>query len=79
MSHYFNQIDLMLTNHEMPAEYSSVRSMVLCNDCEMKSTAKFHFVYHKCSFCKSYNTKVLKTFNEEEEASSEPSDDTDQS
>ena len=63
MSHFFNQIDLMLTNHVMPPEYDNVLSSILCNDCEMKSDVKFHFVYHKCAYCKSYNTKVLNTFN----------------
>lgn len=66
MSHFFNQIDMMLANHQMPPEYAKIKSLVLCNDCEKKSTAAFHFVYHKCSFCKSYNTKVMKTFNEDE-------------
>lgn len=66
MSQFFNQIDLMLINHQMPPEYSQIKSLVLCNDCEQKSTAEFHFVYHKCGFCKSYNTKLLKTFNEDE-------------
>lgn len=63
MSHFFNQIDLMLANHVMPQEYDNVVSSILCNDCEMKSTTKFHFVYHKCKYCKSYNTKVINTFN----------------
>lgn len=66
MSNFFNQIDQMLANHQMPCEYANVRSLVLCNDCELKSASQFHFVYHKCDFCKSYNTKVLKTFNEDE-------------
>lgn len=66
MSHFFNQIDLMLSNHVMPSEYDNVRSEILCNDCEMKSTVKFHFVYHKCSYCKSYNTKVLSTLTEDD-------------
>jgi hypothetical protein len=66
MSHFFNQIDMMLANHQMPPEYEKIKSIILCNDCEKKSTSSFHFVYHKCGFCKSYNTKLLKTFNEDE-------------
>lgn len=66
MSHFFNQIDMMLANHQMPPEYNQIKSLVLCNDCEKKSIAPFHFVYHKCNFCKSYNTKLMKTFNEDE-------------
>ena len=66
MSCFFNQIDMMLANHQMPVEYNQIKSLILCNDCEKKSAASFHFVYHKCGFCKSYNTKLLKTFNEDE-------------
>tara|TARA_B100000768_G_scaffold103609_1_gene96310 strand:- start:155 stop:598 length:444 start_codon:yes stop_codon:yes gene_type:complete len=32
---------------------------VSCNDCGGKTTAPFHFVYHKCTGCGSYNTRVL--------------------
>lgn len=60
MSDYFNRIDEMLAAHEMPAEYKNWVSFVLCNDCERKSEAKYHFLYHKCAHCSSYNTKILK-------------------
>lgn len=66
MTNFFNQLDVMLSNHQMPPEYDQIKSLILCNDCEKKSTAPFHFVYHKCLFCKSYNTKLMKTFNEDE-------------
>ena len=32
---------------------------VSCNDCGKESDAKFHFVYHACAHCRSYNTSVL--------------------
>lgn len=32
---------------------------VLCNDCGKKGQAEFHFVYHKCPHCASYNTKLV--------------------
>ena len=32
---------------------------VLCNDCGATGDAQFHFVYHKCLRCTSYNTRVL--------------------
>ena len=37
-------------------------SWVLCNDCEQKSFAKYHFLYHKCAHCSSYNTRTLKSY-----------------
>lgn len=68
MTQFFNQVDLMLAGHEMPAEYANLQSLVLCNDCEMKSLVKFHFLYHKCNYCKSYNTKILQTLNQDDAA-----------
>ncbi|KAI8927607.1 zinc-ribbon-domain-containing protein [Entophlyctis helioformis] len=62
MTEYFQRIDAMLAQHEMPPEYSNTHSHVYCNDCEKKSNAKFHFLYHKCGHCSGYNTKVLHTF-----------------
>lgn len=34
---------------------------ILCNDCDKKSASRFHWLYHKCRFCGSYNTRVIKT------------------
>lgn len=64
MSHFFQRIDELMANQKMPEEYEKVRAQILCNDCEQKSIAKFHFVYHRCAICSSYNTKLLRTFNE---------------
>ncbi|KAJ1545975.1 hypothetical protein HK405_007511 [Cladochytrium tenue] len=61
MTEYFRRIDAMLAQHQMPPEYTLTRSFVYCNDCEKKSYAKFHFLYHKCAHCDGYNTKVLQT------------------
>src|SRR5947209_5163579 len=33
--------------------------VILCNDCEKKGPAPFHWLYHKCSSCGSYNTRLL--------------------
>ncbi|KAI8909797.1 zinc-ribbon-domain-containing protein [Gorgonomyces haynaldii] len=61
MTEYFRRIDAMLAMHSMPPEYKNTLSHVYCNDCEKKSHAKYHFLYHKCSHCLGYNTKVLGT------------------
>ena len=58
---YFKRIDLALAQHKMPEEYSETYSYVYCNDCEKKSHARYHFIYHKCGHCKGYNSKVLGT------------------
>jgi len=31
---------------------------VKCNDCAEVTMAEFHFVYHACGKCRSYNTVV---------------------
>ena len=62
MTHHWQSIDNMLTNHNMPDEYSSWTSDIFCNDCNNKSTAKYHFVYHKCGNCGSYNP-VIENIN----------------
>lgn len=43
------------------AEASVVLFMqaVLCNDCGKRGQADFHFVYHKCPHCDSYNTRLV--------------------
>ncbi|KAG0057860.1 hypothetical protein BGZ83_000047 [Gryganskiella cystojenkinii] len=62
MSLYYAKIDSLLASQTMPPEYANIVSMVLCNDCEVKSEAPYHFLYHKCKQCNGYNTKVLETF-----------------
>lgn len=62
MSNYYSKIDSLLAEQTMPPEYANIFSIVLCNDCEVKSEAPYHFLYHKCDKCRGYNTKVLETF-----------------
>ncbi|TPX56923.1 hypothetical protein PhCBS80983_g04181 [Powellomyces hirtus] len=59
MTDYFARIDTMLQHHTMPHEYAHMTSKLYCNDCEQRSTAPYHFLYHACGECKGYNTKVL--------------------
>ncbi|KAI8078388.1 zinc-ribbon-domain-containing protein [Thamnidium elegans] len=68
MSEYFKRLDNDLERQPMPAEYEKYISHIFCNDCEKKTPAKYHFFYHKCKHCGSFNTTVLKTENTEETA-----------
>ncbi|CAO3614139.1 unnamed protein product [Cunninghamella echinulata] len=70
MSDYFARLDRELERQTMPSEYDKYISHVFCNDCERRSPAKYHFFYHKCGHCKSYNTTVLRTENTEESTNS---------
>ncbi|KAF9124949.1 hypothetical protein BGW39_007780 [Mortierella sp. 14UC] len=62
MSVYYSKIDSLLAEQTMPPDYANIFSIVLCNDCEVKSEAPYHFLYHRCDKCRGYNTKVLETF-----------------
>lgn len=49
---------------EMIYVYSSTKllndlQVILCNDCEKKGASPFHWLYHKCPNCGSYNTRLL--------------------
>ena len=57
----YERLDEVLAVQQMPEEYANDRSLILCNDCEKRSETKYHFLYHKCQQCSSYNTKVIET------------------
>ncbi|KAH9608672.1 hypothetical protein KSS87_021889 [Heliosperma pusillum] len=59
MQVYFKMLDALLAEEKMPEEYSGQTQGILCNDCANKGTAPFHWLYHKCSCCGSYNTRLL--------------------
>ncbi|XP_028784078.1 zinc finger protein BRUTUS-like At1g18910 isoform X2 [Neltuma alba] len=59
MQVYFRMLDALLAEEKVPDEHLGQTQMILCNDCEKKGTAPFHWLYHKCSSCGSYNTRVI--------------------
>ncbi|KAE9610036.1 putative aminoacyltransferase, E1 ubiquitin-activating enzyme [Lupinus albus] len=59
MQVYFNMLDALLAEEEVPEELSGRTQVILCNDCEKKGASPFHWLYHKCRYCGSYNTRVL--------------------
>ncbi|GKV23570.1 hypothetical protein SLEP1_g33279 [Rubroshorea leprosula] len=61
MAVYFGMLDALLAAEELPVEYRDRCQDILCNDCDRKGTARFHWLYHKCGFCGSYNTRVIKS------------------
>ncbi|KAG0483121.1 hypothetical protein HPP92_011205 [Vanilla planifolia] len=61
MAVYFGMLDALLAAEELPEEYKDKCQDILCNDCDRKGTSRFHWLYHKCSFCGSYNSRVIKT------------------
>ncbi|PAN29073.1 hypothetical protein PAHAL_5G200400 [Panicum hallii] len=61
MAVYFGMLDALLAAEELPEEYQDRCQDILCNDCEKKGRCRFHWLYHKCGSCGSYNTRVIKT------------------
>ncbi len=53
-------LDAEIEATKMPEEYKNLEIQVLCNDCNTKSTVKFHVVGAKCLQCRSYNTSQVK-------------------
>ncbi|KVI05382.1 zinc finger protein BRUTUS isoform X1 [Cynara cardunculus var. scolymus] len=60
MSVYFGMLDALMASEELPEEYRNRCQDILCNDCDKKGSAPFHWLYHKCGSCGSYNTRVIK-------------------
>ncbi|CAI0553173.1 unnamed protein product [Linum tenue] len=61
MSVYFGMLDALLASEVLPEEYRDRCQDILCNDCNKKGSAPFHWLYHKCGSCGSYNTRVIRT------------------
>ncbi|XP_074316974.1 zinc finger protein BRUTUS-like At1g18910 isoform X2 [Silene latifolia] len=59
MQVYTKMLDAYMAKEKMPEEYAGKTQAILCNDCEKKGTAPFHWAHHKCSYCGSYNTRRL--------------------
>ncbi|KAL7090978.1 hypothetical protein ACP275_12G076700 [Erythranthe tilingii] len=60
MSVYFGMLDALMASEVLPEEYRDRCQDILCNDCDRKGIAPFHWLYHKCGLCGSYNTRVIK-------------------
>ncbi|PNX96066.1 zinc finger protein [Trifolium pratense] len=61
MAVYFGMLDALLAAEQLPEEYRDRSQDILCHDCDRKGTSHFHWLYHKCGFCGSYNTRVIKS------------------
>ena len=66
MDSYWEQIENYVSQTTMPDEYKDVKAEIYCNDCEEKSVTNFHFAYHKCGNCGSWNTNIDRTFKDDE-------------
>ena len=82
-SAYFRMLDAILAEEEeanaTPGDDEEqpkrAKQRVACNDCGVESLAPFHFVYHACAECRSYNTRVLAVVPPSEVAKEEAKND----
>lgn len=56
LSKFWESYDIEIAATPMPPHLNKM-VRILCNDCSSISEVQFHFVGHKCSNCKSYNTR----------------------
>ncbi|XP_029019375.1 RING finger and CHY zinc finger domain-containing protein 1 [Betta splendens] len=56
MEDQWEQMDIEISQSQMPAEYQGVTVKIICNDCQAHCTVPFHVLGMKCSSCGSYNT-----------------------
>ncbi|KAH8899527.1 zf-CHY-domain-containing protein, partial [Thozetella sp. PMI_491] len=48
METQFRNLDIMILNQPMPAEYRDTRAIISCNDCSAKSQTAYHWLGLKC-------------------------------
>ncbi|XP_076932624.1 zinc finger protein BRUTUS-like At1g18910, partial [Bidens hawaiensis] len=59
MQAYFGMLDELLAEEKITEEYLGRTEDILCNDCEKNGSAPFHWLYHKCPHCSSYNMRLI--------------------
>ena len=63
MESMFRRLDKHLQEQPMPDEYRNTRALILCNDCEAKTSTDYHWGGLRCEVCLSYNTVELLLIN----------------
>lgn len=56
--YYKLRFNNLIEKNKVDEIYEKWISIIYCNDCNLKSNAKYHYKYHQCLNCKSYNTYV---------------------
>ncbi|MCO5599131.1 hypothetical protein L7F22_053231 [Adiantum nelumboides] len=60
MSSVWRHLDREVAATPMPEAYRNKMVWILCNDCGAISEVTYHVIGHKCTSCKSYNTRQTK-------------------
>ncbi|KAL8787007.1 MAG: hypothetical protein Q9213_002443 [Squamulea squamosa] len=60
MEAQFRHLERSIESQPMPPEFQDTKAWVYCNDCNAKSSVKYHWMGLKCGVCDSYNTASLQ-------------------
>lgn len=62
MKSHWAMIDAAIRMQPMPESYSSAKSLIYCQDCEVTTLVPYHFAGLKCGNgeCGSYNTREIE-------------------
>ncbi|KAI4167918.1 MAG: hypothetical protein LQ343_006788 [Gyalolechia ehrenbergii] len=60
MEMQFRHLERAIESQPMPPEFQDTKAWVYCNDCNVKSSVKYHWLGLKCGVCDSYNTAQLQ-------------------
>ncbi|KAL8711394.1 MAG: hypothetical protein Q9220_004292, partial [cf. Caloplaca sp. 1 TL-2023] len=56
----FRHLERSIESQPMPREFQDTKAWIYCNDCNAKSSVKYHWLGLKCGVCDSYNTAQLQ-------------------
>jgi hypothetical protein len=57
---YEKKFDKKIKENPIDDYYKKWNTDISCNDCLKTSNIKYHDIYHKFNYCKSYNTNIIK-------------------
>ncbi|KAL8739028.1 MAG: hypothetical protein Q9181_000310 [Wetmoreana brouardii] len=60
MEMQFRHLERAIESQPMPPEFQDTKAWVYCNDCNAKSSVKYHWLGLKCGVCDSYNTAQMQ-------------------
>ncbi|KAL8775720.1 MAG: hypothetical protein Q9209_000216 [Squamulea sp. 1 TL-2023] len=69
MEAQFRHLERSIESQPMPPEFQDTKAWVYCNDCNAKSSVKYHWMGLKCSVCDSYNTANLQIIRDNDQRS----------
>ena len=69
-SDIWDRLAELLVDEQLPEPYDKWESEISCLDCQHQAIVSFHYQYHRCPSCKSYNTQKLRVIRPEFENNS---------